>query len=873
VPRRSVGRFRRRRNGQVIILTAIIITIVVLSLVSLVSQTVNLHQNLRYEPYKEVTEDLAASFRSALAFVLANMTVYLNGSSDPSALRKGREAAYRYISTWKNAAMLAYADLGLQIDFTTPLNESSAYVLQGAKTIAFPIGDGEYYYDYINPWKLYNLTQVHWDQSMGCSTAYATLHVNLTEYGFYGWKKDIIVAANATIQPDSFTGSGFRSPADIVIILDGSGSMTMHDPSNYDSDDPMIHLRRTISPSTQWVTVGILSVGEIPTRFRLYCTSSSSKYELRLKNGSFTPQLEVNYTKGSSFSTIYLSPTDDAYVRSSNPNNKYGSAKELWVQNFDGNLVRSWVKFDLSPIPSGSTINGAELTLYLSGSYMAAGQEYNLHHSNNDASWSEGGITWNNQPSFDSSHVDSEAPETGWMSWDVTPDVANDYASDKKSSWVIKDEDEGAWPQRYIMMNSKDYTGGGGSKTLISFSGGGSKRIVLSNNLTDDNTIDDDESSPSSYTYIEPEFGRENMWFYGKAGDWMIQVKNKDTKSLTFTIDAWGRKVDRCRNAATAFLKLLNPSLDRVAIVQYGPGCSDQSGPQSPTGYWYNAPIVSMGSYYGLNSPFYNLSDPAQFEAALYDLNWANPRSLYWDDVGYGFKRWGPSVNDYYTGSGTPLGAGLEVGARIFNGTQAGWYYSRPDAQRIMIMLSDGWENKKPSPLSPPGPNVPAVDYDPPPFYSVVSDLTGDAYLESNVTTYTIGYGGGIADDECMIPLAENGHGEYFYAPNGTELTEILSQLAYMLNDKLSLHFEFMQEYGTAINYLPASSLTVYFVDPVTHMRHKVLPTDFGYQGGGDFVLDLSLGGYQSPEAVDIVIKDPRGIIVRLHLPLTAWGS
>jgi len=95
--------------------------------------------------------------------------------------------------------------------------------------------------------------------------------------------------------------------------------------------------------------------------------------------------------------------------------------------------------------------------------------------------------------------------------------------------------------------------------------------------------------------------------------------------------------------------------------------------------------------------------------------------------------------------------------------------------------------------------------------------------------------------------------------------------LAYGLNDELTFNFTLRQEHGLVVNSLSPSSISVYLVDPITHLRHRAELSDFRYLGGGNFVVTVSLAGCLAPEVVEVLVMDPRGILVRLHLPLRVW--
>jgi len=126
--------------------------------------------------------------------------------------------------------------------------------------------------------------------------------------------------------------------------------------------------------------------------------------------------------------TTISPPTDDSYIRENYPNNNYGSDSALYLRDRDGYTYRIYIRFDLSSIPSGATINTAKLRLYYydySDLYDdPAGKQVDVHRVTG-GSWSEDTITWNNAPAYDSTATSStNMPSSfGWVEWDVTDDV------------------------------------------------------------------------------------------------------------------------------------------------------------------------------------------------------------------------------------------------------------------------------------------------------------------------------------------------------------------------------------------------------------------------------------------------------------------
>ncbi|MEM2912653.1 MAG: DNRLRE domain-containing protein, partial [Candidatus Bathyarchaeia archaeon] len=136
--------------------------------------------------------------------------------------------------------------------------------------------------------------------------------------------------------------------------------------------------------------------------------------------------------------SVDLAPSDDAYVDASEPNNPHnGDRLEITCSNTIQRVSRTFLKFDLSFIPYGSSIWSASLRLYHGWSYGYEcvpvcidvgvvledfGREY----------WYENTITWNNAPRRFSSAVATRAynnpgwhGDYGWWVFDLTETVYN----------------------------------------------------------------------------------------------------------------------------------------------------------------------------------------------------------------------------------------------------------------------------------------------------------------------------------------------------------------------------------------------------------------------------------------------------------------
>ena len=113
----------------------------------------------------------------------------------------------------------------------------------------------------------------------------------------------------------------------------------------------------------------------------------------------------------------------DAYTRENYPNSNSGTGSSMRSgHELDQGTMRSYLRFDLSSIPSEATIDSASLVAYaLSSSGSPTIEVWRAGES-----WVEGTITWNNKPDCQgvffpdpfASQVISSSP--AFVTWDVT---------------------------------------------------------------------------------------------------------------------------------------------------------------------------------------------------------------------------------------------------------------------------------------------------------------------------------------------------------------------------------------------------------------------------------------------------------------------
>ncbi len=164
--------------------------------------------------------------------------------------------------------------------------------------------------------------------------------------------------------------------------------------------------------------------------------------------------------------TVTLSANKDTYVDQNAASGNFGTNKNrIFVSSFfegtDGKNERSLIQFDLSQIPSGSSIVSAELYLYM---YASTGPAINdLHRIT--APWTETGATWiswvtpggDYDPIVTSSAqiVDTSA---AWIKFDVTSDVQSFVDGTPNYGWLIKDYEEDSSNIRTIGYRPREYT-------------------------------------------------------------------------------------------------------------------------------------------------------------------------------------------------------------------------------------------------------------------------------------------------------------------------------------------------------------------------------------------------------------------------------
>jgi hypothetical protein len=114
-----------------------------------------------------------------------------------------------------------------------------------------------------------------------------------------------------------------------------------------------------------------------------------------------------------------LTPIADAYISYGAPSTNYGTAPTLYVGKSETSIGRSLFQFDLSSIPSGSTVISATFQADLAASSTSP-PSLDVELKRVDAPWTESGVTWNTQPGTTSvGKVNGVGAAMGYYDWDV----------------------------------------------------------------------------------------------------------------------------------------------------------------------------------------------------------------------------------------------------------------------------------------------------------------------------------------------------------------------------------------------------------------------------------------------------------------------
>lgn len=154
----------------------------------------------------------------------------------------------------------------------------------------------------------------------------------------------------------------------------------------------------------------------------------------------------------------------DATVIEGTPSTNSGSKTNLYVASANGGTYqdeRAWFAFDLTKqLPAGAVISSAKLRLYVYKADSSNDLPVAVHGSG--TAWTESGLTWSNQPAYDTTPLSSVTLKKGeegkWVEFDVTSQVLAHYGTDNAVNLLLKAATEGASTWVSYSFDSREYS-------------------------------------------------------------------------------------------------------------------------------------------------------------------------------------------------------------------------------------------------------------------------------------------------------------------------------------------------------------------------------------------------------------------------------
>lgn len=232
---------------------------------------------------------------------------------------------------------------------------------------------------------------------------------------------------------------------------------------------------------------------------------------------------------------VSYNPIKDSYVRAGSPTLNYGTISPINVYASTSDARRIYVEFNTSAIPAGATITSANLSLYLS-SAPSSTRNHGVHRVTS-ASWTETGITWNNQPTVSAatSTIATGTTSNVWKTWDVTVDVRGFVnGSYSNYGWSVRDVSE--LDSALTSYYSREYgTAGLRPQLNISYS------VILDNAPTTSlsSPADGNKTSLASVDFscsATDDFNLSNITLYWNyTGSWLANGTNASVLNNTAT--------------------------------------------------------------------------------------------------------------------------------------------------------------------------------------------------------------------------------------------------------------------------------------------------------------------------------------------------
>ncbi len=185
----------------------------------------------------------------------------------------------------------------------------------------------------------------------------------------------------------------------------------------------LVHFTDTSSGTpTDWLwTFGDGATSTAASTDHAYAQPGAYAVSLRASNsaGSNTLTRTAYVSVSAPSALVTLTPVADATAGEQNKNTNFGTFDTLRVRSQGGNSFRAFLKFDLSGV--AGTITAAKLRLFVTDESTNGGNVFPV-----SSTWTETGLTWNNQPSLpgtSSASLGAVSANT-WKEIDVSASVS-----------------------------------------------------------------------------------------------------------------------------------------------------------------------------------------------------------------------------------------------------------------------------------------------------------------------------------------------------------------------------------------------------------------------------------------------------------------
>ncbi len=189
--------------------------------------------------------------------------------------------------------------------------------------------------------------------------------------------------------------------------------------------------------------------------------------------------MEICIQSVSASNSIFIQPIADSYVDNSNPSLNFGQSLFLYThlynestaqasagsstENKVGPIAQTWLKFDLSRIPSKATIHFAVLKMHTSMWGTRSNNKVGVFVCQ-DNSWTESEISWNNAPKVRSNPLDTR--ECADPDMDYEFNLSTNLEGNRSISLVLETLEFSKMP---AVFNSKDLNPKTGPILIISY--------------------------------------------------------------------------------------------------------------------------------------------------------------------------------------------------------------------------------------------------------------------------------------------------------------------------------------------------------------------------------------------------------------------